>query len=58
MANNMELSHEKRTLTVAEIAKILNIGKTSTYELVKKGYFHSVKIGTSIRISKNHSIYG
>lgn len=52
MTNNVELQNEKRTLTVEEISRILNIGKTSAYELVKKGYFHSVKIGTSIRISK------
>lgn len=42
----------KRTYTVEEIAKILDIGRTSAYNLVKQGKFYYVKIGTSIRISK------
>jgi excisionase family DNA binding protein len=42
----------KRTYTVEEIAGILEIGRTSAYNLVKQGQFYYVKIGTSIRISK------
>ncbi len=42
----------KRTYTVSEIASILNIGRTSAYKLVNKGYFHIVRIGNTIRISK------
>lgn len=42
----------KRTYTVEEIARILEIGRTSAYNLVKQGQFYYVKIGTSIRISK------
>ena len=42
----------KRTYTVEEIAKILEIGKSSAYELVKQGLFRTVKIGTAIRVSK------
>jgi len=44
---------EKRTYTVEEIAAILGISKSSAYELVKQGHFRAVKIGASIRISKN-----
>ena len=43
----------KRTYNVDEIASILEISKSSAYELVKKGHFRTVKIGTTIRISKN-----
>lgn len=43
---------EKRTYLVEDIAKILSIGKSSAYELVKQGHFKIVRIGTAIRISK------
>ncbi|MDL2325363.1 helix-turn-helix domain-containing protein [Ruminococcaceae bacterium OttesenSCG-928-A16] len=42
----------KRTYRVEDIAAILDIGKSSAYELVKQGYFTTVKIGSAIRISK------
>ena len=42
----------KRTYTVDEIAKILNIGRTTAYALVKEGHFKTVRIGSAIRISK------
>lgn len=41
-----------RTYKVDEIAEILNIGRTSAYNLVKEGHFKTVRIGTAIRISK------
>lgn len=41
-----------RTYRVEEIADILGIGRTSAYNLVKQGYFKTVRIGTSIRVSK------
>lgn len=44
--------HERRTYTVDEIAEILDIGRTSAYKLVKQNLFKSVRIGTTIRISK------
>lgn len=47
-----EICKTKRTYTVEEIAEILEIGRTSAYNLVKQGLFYYVKIGTSIRISK------
>lgn len=43
---------EKRTYTVSEIMKILNIGKNAAYALVAENKFKSIRIGSSIRISK------
>jgi len=43
---------DKRTYTVEEIARILGIGRTSAYSLVKEGHFKIVRIGNAIRISK------
>lgn len=42
----------RRTYRVEEIALILEIGRSSAYELVKQGHFKIVRIGTAIRISK------
>ena len=38
--------------TAEEIATILHIGRSSAYALVKKGYFKSVRMGTTIRVSR------
>ena len=43
---------ENRTYTVDDIAKMLNIGRTSAYNLTKEGYFKIIRIGNVIRISK------
>lgn len=43
---------EQRTYKVEEIAQILNIGRTSAYNLVKEGHFKTVRVGNAIRISK------
>ena len=43
---------DKRTYTVEEIARILGIGRTSAYILVKEGHFKIVRIGNAIRVSK------
>ncbi len=45
-------AESKRTYTVDEIAKLLNIGRTTAYALVKEGHFKIVRIGSAIRISK------
>ena len=50
--NNKTMLDNKKTYTVAEIAEMLNIGRTSAYNLVKENHFKVVKIGASIRISK------
>ena len=47
-----ESKQESRTYTVEDIAKILNIGRTSAYNLVKKGNFRFIRVGNTIRISK------
>lgn len=51
---NTEKKHlpESRTYTVDEIAAILNIGRTSAYQLVKEGHFRSIRIGNAIRVLK------
>ena len=43
---------EQRTYKVEEIAAMLNIDRTSAYNLVKEGHFKIVRIGNAIRISK------
>lgn len=43
---------DQRTYKVEEIAEILNIGRTSAFNLVREGHFKAVHIGTAIRISK------
>lgn len=47
-----EDASDKRVYRVDEISAILGISTSSAYELVKKGYFKTVRIGTAIRISK------
>ena len=37
---------------VEDIAKILDIGRSSAYNLVREGHFKTVRIGTAIRISR------
>ena len=46
---------KNRTYTVEDIAKILNIGRSSAYNLVKEGHFKIVHIGNAIRISKTET---
>lgn len=43
---------DKRTYTVDEIQNILEISRSSAYNLVKKNLFRSVRIGGHIRVSK------
>lgn len=43
---------DKRVYRVEELADLLGISTSSAYELVKKGYFKTVRIGSAIRISK------
>lgn len=45
-------SMEPKTYRVEEIAQILGIGRSSAYQLVRKGAFKTVRIGTAIRISR------
>jgi len=43
---------DKKTYTVTEIQDILGISQSTAYLLIKRGEFHSVKIGRHIRVSK------
>lgn len=43
---------EPRTYKVADIAAMLNIGRSSAYSLVKEGHFKTVRVGNAIRISR------
>ena len=46
------IEQNKRTYTVVEVAKILDIGKNKAYTLIKDANFKVVRIGNSIRVSK------
>ena len=50
---NLILTAQKRTYNVAEVMAILEISKKKAYELCKSDYFKSVRIGTTIRVSKS-----
>ena len=39
-------------ITVAELAKMLRIGRNSAYNLVNNGLVRSVRVGSQIRISR------
>ena len=52
IVDNKTMPDNKKTYTVAEIADMLSIGRTSAYNLVKENHFKVVKIGASIRVSK------
>lgn len=41
-----------KTYRVDDIARILDIGRSSAYNLVREGQFKTVRIGTAIRISR------
>lgn len=43
---------ENRTYTVEDIAKMLNIGRTSAYNLTKEGHFKIVRIRDISKITK------
>ncbi len=49
--NNL-MEDNKRTYTVKEIQKILEVSKPTAYRIVESGAFRSIKIGGSIRVSK------
>ena len=42
----------QKTYKVGDVARILGIGRSSAYNLVKEGHFKVVRIGTSIRVSR------
>ncbi|MFR4954611.1 helix-turn-helix domain-containing protein [Enterococcus gallinarum] len=50
--NETSTLNQKKTYTIDEIAKQLNISMKSAYALVKTGAFHYVRAGRAIRVSK------
>ena len=42
----------KRTYRASEIAELLGISNATAYRLIKEGHFRTVRIGSSIRVSK------
>lgn len=48
-----ESDHLPNVLTVPEIASYLRIGRTTAYELVKRGEIPSLKIGRQIRVLRD-----
>lgn len=43
-------------LTVADLRKILRIGRNACYDLVRKGLIRSIRFGKNIRIPKSSVI--
>jgi excisionase family DNA binding protein len=41
---------EQQLLRIDEAAKVLGLGRSKTYELVRKGSLPVVRIGTAIRV--------
>lgn len=52
ITNQDTLANHPRTYRVEEIAEILEIGRTSAYNLIKTKQFKTVRIGCSIRVSR------
>lgn len=56
-ARNMEQGsvpdNDKRAYSVDEIMAILDISRSTAYNLIRKNPFRSIKIGNQIRISKS-----
>ncbi|MGH1492157.1 MAG: helix-turn-helix domain-containing protein [Acidimicrobiales bacterium] len=44
---------ERQTYTVAEVAKILGIGRNTAYECCKSGEIPTIRIGGRILVSRN-----
>ena len=50
--SHQEVSSEKRSYSVTEVADLLGVSKRSIYNLCSQGVFKSVRIGTRLRSSK------
>jgi excisionase family DNA binding protein len=48
----MRQENEQEFISLAELQEILSIGRTKAYDLVTSGDLPAVRIGRSIRISK------
>lgn len=50
--SSLEINDLPPVLEVADVQKFLKIGKNQAYELCNSGQFHVVKVGRSIKISR------
>lgn len=48
----MQLNDYPEVLTVKDIQTILGIGQSKAYGLARSGEFHTIRIGTMIKIPK------
>ena len=46
------LTFDKRTYTVDEVAALLQISRSKSYELCRQGLFKTIKVGRAVRVSK------
>lgn len=53
MDPTMDDDLDKRTYSVEDVQRILDISRSTAYQLIKKKLFRSVKAGKQIRISKS-----
>jgi len=44
---------EKKALSVTDVAKLLNVGNSTVYDLIKRGEIQSYKVGRKIRFSED-----
>lgn len=44
------MNSKKTSMSVPEMQKMLGMGKTNSYHLLKKGYFETIIVGRNIRI--------
>jgi excisionase family DNA binding protein len=51
MINDEDFTDEQLLLTTVQAARVLGIGRTGVYALMKQGLLHPVHIGRSCRIS-------
>ncbi len=53
---SLNLDAYPEMLTVADLRKILRIGRNACYDLVRKGLIRSIRFGKNIRIPKSSLI--
>lgn len=50
MKNQTNCSTNKKSISVPEMRRMLGLGKTASYWLVKKGYFRTITAGGKMRV--------
>src|SRR3954447_19118541 len=51
MNTDQDFTDEQLLLTTVQAARVLNIGRTTIYQLIKQGDLHAVHVARSCRIS-------